>query len=782
MVAFLLGVAISHEITRPWLDSLPWLVATSLLLVLPRRFRIASVGWFGVGVAFGVIFLLSANAHRPPAAAEGRDMRLVGRVVGLPERDSGRERFLVEPESLRPYPRGTPLPRLVRLSWYSPDRPAVRPGERWALPVRLKRPRGFANPVRFDYERYLAARGIDATGYVHGTSTARRLGREAGVDAVRAHIARALRGRLGNDDGAAIVRALVVGDRRAVSDSLWSVLRASGTAHLVAISGLHVGLVAGLVWLLTAFAAVRCRPLTERFPARSVAAVAGLAAVTAYAALAGFSLPTTRALVMLALVTGLHLLRRPAAPLRVLLLAACAVVIAAPSSMLGSGFWLSFAAVALVLHAVERTPPGTGALTRMLRLQATLTLGLAPLTLLLFGNVSLLSFPVNLLAIPLFSLLVVPAALIGTCLGMAGVGVGFTLLEWLAGALDYLVHCLQALVAVVPGIPGQAASGWTALAVAAAVAALALRPLASSAVAMLLLSLVPALSGDRVPDGLRVTALDVGQGNAVVVRTRRHTLVYDTGPAWRSGAAAARFTMVPYLQQHAVTRIDRLVVSHKDIDHSGGTRVIDATFAHGPIWSGEPLPGFADARRCREGQHWRWDGVRFRVLWPPAGRRLSGNASSCVLLVAGDGIRVLLTGDIQKGQERAVASRLEGPVDILQVPHHGSRTSSSPGFVARAHPRIALISAGYHNRYGLPAAEVVRRYKCAGARVLNTAIVGAVTVRASANGVSSIHAWRTEHGHLYNDQVAAAYRGFRAGGEFQYDSSHPVEPDCRLRN
>lgn len=758
-LGLLLGVVLGVWLPQalwPWL--LPLL---SLLPLVAAGRRLAPSGWLVLGLLWALVWQAHALALRPPPALD-EPVIVTGRVVSLPEQEPGRQRFLLAPDAIAGW-QGEGLPRRIRVSAYG-EAPTVRAGETWRLPLRLRRPRGFMNPVRFDYERWLAAAHIDATAYLARPDAAERLAPARGFVAWRANVADALAAASGGGTGGAILRGLVAGDRRGFSDALWDTLRATGTSHLMAISGLHIGLVAaaghwlgGLLWGWLRLPGTRA----------GTASALALALAVGYAGLAGFALPTVRALIMLAVLLAGRLLRLPLAPGRALGLAAACVLLPDPAAALAPGFWLSFAAVAWILLVMRGR--GDGAMLGLWRIQLALGLGLAPVLALTFGELSLLALPVNLLVLPLFSLLVVPGALLGSLLLLWPALAGLVLTP-LASALSALASGGAALADAVAGVWQLPAVPLWAAALAVGGALLLVLPRGFPARGLwpaLALPLLLAGPAPPAPGSAAITYLEVGQGSAAVVRTRGSVTVVDTGPAWSGGANAAAFTLLPYLQALGVERVDTLLVTHADADHRGGVAGLLERFPVDRVISGEALAAAPQAERCRAGQRWVHDGVRFAILAPPAGQDWEGNAASCVLSVATAGGRALFTGDIEGPAEAWLARRLRRPADLLEVPHHGSAGSSGPALLAAARPRHAVVSAGFHNAYGLPAPATLRRLRCAGVRVHDLGRGGAARFRLDAAGVHWLGDERRRRaGWLHEDLRHGRFRG---ASQIHYD-------------
>jgi competence protein ComEC len=719
------------------LPAMAWLACLPLLAALAFKCR-----FLVVPVAFAVGFLWAAGAAHLRMAdwlapeLEGRDLEVVGVVASLPAVSERvvRFEFAVESSAER-------LPGKLLLAWYrSPwgeEGPAqleqaVHPGERWLFTVRLRRPHGNVNPHGFDYEAWLLERGVGATGYVRSRSERRHLGfRNSFLDYVE-KAREAVRDRflaeLGATPAAGILAALAVGDQRAISAEEWRLFNRTGVTHLMSISGLHVTLVSGLVAWLVSFGWRRVSAAVVRLPARKAAAAAAIAAALGYTLLAGFAVPAQRTFWMVTVVAAALWCGRIAAPGRTLALALAVVVAADPWSPLAPGLWLSFGAVALIFYVSAHE----WRIVQWARMQWAITVGLAPAALLLFAQVSLAGPLANALAIPLVSVVITPLALLAVVLPF----------DSLAQAAAWLVEWLLAFLEWCAGLPGavweqHTPSLWAvALALAGAVWILAPRGvpwravgLALMAPAFLLAPPVPA------PGQAWITALDVGQGLAVLVRTASRTLLYDAGPAYGPEADSGGRIVVPLLRATGVRSVDLLVLSHEDIDHLGGAltllEAIEVQALASSLPQDHPLQSLVPVpRRCVAGMAWDWDGVRFEFLHPPRGWEAARrNNQSCVLRITAGRASVLLTGDIERAaEEELVKSNAASGVDVLLVPHHGSRTSSSEEFIAALAPRWAIVPAGYRNRFGHPGREVLERYARAGVTLLRTDLDGAVSV------------------------------------------------------
>lgn len=731
----------------------------------------AAVAMFGLCGARAVAF----QAQALEAALEGRDLRVEGVVAAMPQVSDAGLRFRFEVDAARLGDTLVRLPPVIELSWYAsgwrgtdgPAEPqregaALRAGQRWDFTVRLKAPHGARNPQGFDYELWLWEQGVQATGYVRAgprdapprlVSPSRwrhpvEQWRQQVRDAIVQRLAPRGEPASGADAAAraraaGVVAALVTGDQRAIDRADWDLFRATGVAHLMSISGLHITLFAWIAVAAVGWLWRRSARLCLWWPAPSAALVGGVLLAGGYALFSGWGVPAQRTVGMLAVVALLRFMGRRWPWRQVWLLACAAVVLADPWALLQAGFWLSFVAVGVLFASdfiaendrQKSTPSALDRLKAFGREQWVVTLALTPLTLLLFGQVSLVGALANLVAIPWVTLVVTPLALLGMVWG--------PLWSAAAASLAPLVALLQALAAwpgAVVSLP--AAPLWAGVAAVAGGTCLALRwPWRLRVLGLPLL--VPALcwQSAQPPAGrFELLAADVGQGNAVLVRTARHALLYDAGPRYGIHSDAGERVLAPLLRAQGV-RLDQLVLSHRDTDHTGGARAVLAAQPSaalmGSIASEPDLLALRAATPCVAGQRWDWDGVAFEVLHPlPEDLAKTGvrsNALSCVLRITdAQGVAALLVGDIELPQEQALLAR-GAPLaaSVLLVPHHGSKSSSSAAFVDAVAPRTALVQAGYRNRFGHPAPEVAQRYRERGAALVASAACGAAHWRSA---------------------------------------------------
>ncbi|MGV3592540.1 MAG: DNA internalization-related competence protein ComEC/Rec2 [Gammaproteobacteria bacterium] len=817
-LAFSLGLILCGFVPRvPAFVFIAGALAGGVLLHVHRLGRLP--GAFLLGCGWLLLYAHQSLAALWPERLEGVDVWAEGIVWSLPQQTERSLRFEFHIEHVCEH--GNPadcdlaaLPeagQTVLINLYQPL--PIAPGQRWRLQLRLQRPHGFANPGGFDYEAWLMQNGIRATGYVRehrGNVLVAQTARRAFTQLRHALVA-----KIDAVEGLRyphLIRALTLGDHYGISDDEWELFRQTGTNHLIVISGMHVALIALLLYRLGWWLATRWTRLLLVCPAPQVAAGFALLGAWCYSGLAGLSLPVQRAFVMAAVLFAGRLLRRQTSSVDALCLALALILALDPLAPQNAGFWLSYCAVAVLLLILRpdntATHPGNGegngrdgrnerkernerrgntgaddnchvahvehdtgtgssgggkwraaawkwlargsrVLWLEWRTQWFVSLGLLPILLLFFQQISPLAPLVNMPAIPYVGILIVPLALCAVALLWIWPAVAEPLLrltDWLLhGYMLGLAGWVQTMpldLVTLPALPLPA----LVLLCGATLAALFLRQAAIRFAATLLVPLLfIAWPQPQLAEGaLHVAVLDTGQGLAVVVGTRGHQLLYDTGPYFSSRFDAGSDVVVPYLRQRNIHRLDTVIVSHADGDHAGGLPGVAAAYPDarylGSAPEEFPLPGAA----CTAGQQWNWDGVDFRMLHPdrPGYER---NDSSCVLQITSGNSSVLLPGDIERASERhLLAQRVLQPVTLLIAPHHGSASSSTVDFVATTHPQVVVYASGYRNRFGHPRADVRARYVRAGSAEYLTSRSGAVEFELDAGGLKAVHERRRE--------------------------------------
>lgn len=764
LIAFCLGVwLLQQQAVLPssrWLGLLPLLGS---VLWLPRysqtppeilrRLAVALLS-LALGFAWAAWRADLRLAERLPDHWQGVDIRLVGVVSDLPQSDARGERFVFDVEQVLT-PDAPDLQHIQIARYWPRDAqdhiPTVQAGERWQFTVRLKRPYGTHNPHGFDLEAWMLERGIAASGYVREQAAPQRLAARAAtptawVAATRAGIRERIGATLTDAPYAGVITALVIGDQRGIPHEQLRAFTRTGIQHLISISGLHITMIAALAGWAVAFGWRRWPRLAERLPSRQAGLLAAVLAATAYSILAGFQVPAQRTLFMLAVLALAFWGRREPQPFSALIWALFIVLLIDPWVVLSAGFWLSFGAMAVILWVSFGRVALPDKLRGWISVQAALTLALAPALLLLFQQVSLISPLANAIAIPLVSWLVTPLALLGVIAPPL-----WHAAAWLMDGLGQALLWASALpwaIAVQP-----APTGWATLLAVIGTAWLLLPrgfPLRALGAFLWLPLLFPPIAS-IAPKHFEADVIDVGQGTAILIRTARHTLLYDTGPAFADSDAGERI-VVPYLRATGVASLSGMIVSHDDNDHSGGLQSVlrdlpTGWLLHGlpatsPLLNGTPAP-----RHCQRGQHWEWDGVRFDILNPPATAYTKANRRdndySCVLKISSGGQSLLITGDGERRVELELMEQALRNKDtnlsatVLIAGHHGSRTSSLAKFVEQVQPQISVFTLGYRNRFGHPHPQVVSRFREQNARILRSDHSGLIKLTFSEAGVAT---------------------------------------------
>lgn len=747
MLAFMMGLHAVQQLST--LPSLATLILIPFTFLLARQYKLFNVPVFLVlGAGWMTLSGQLMLKDSLPAELEQRDILVQGRVISMPEVFERYQRFrfhithIALPGAQVPGLADIPRELETRLNWYNRNVEVI-PGQTWQLVVRLKRPHGFMNPGGFDYETWLLRKGIRALGYVRNNDDPKLLHPAQGayVERLRFYLAQEIK-QLVSPEYQGLVLALSLGDRSRLSNPHRALFQQTGTSHLIAISGLHLGLVASMVFWLVRLGWSRSNALTRVVPAPRAAIVLAFSSALVYALLAGFSLPTQRALIMTAVVLGSVTLARPVAVSHSLCLAALLVLLVDPLSFQSSGFWLSFCAVAAILYLLQGRGSSAGPLRRWFKLQIALSLLLGPLLVICFNQLPVYSVAANIFSIPLVGLVIVPLVLLampGLFLAPAFSEVLYRVVIDLIDMLWWLLEWLQSLPVHTLAVPGSGFSAWlcafTGIVILFMPRGLPARWLG---IVWLLPLAFPQLLQPKQSE-FRLTLLDVGQGLAALVQTRQHTLLYDTGARFSERFNVGEAVIVPYLVNQGVNQLDMLVISHGDNDHIGGASAVIEAAQPGVVLSSVPVEtGYQHAFNCHAGQGWDWDGVRFEMLHPASDSTLEGNNASCVLKVSGAYGSVLLTGDIEKRAEADLVQHHYGKLDsrVLVVPHHGSRTSSSQAFINAVGPDYAFITAGYRNRFGLPKQDIIMRYTQRGVDTRVSYQSGALLVNFASSGLT----------------------------------------------
>lgn len=778
-LSFALGVWLLQQQAALPLFGFAWLLAGIPLALAIRTesmpskiLKILLIAAFACAAGFYDAALQAKNrlSAELPADWQGRDIELVGVVAKLPRNVERGQRFAFDVE--KTLTAGVELPAHLYLSTY-PDTPspALHAAERWRLTVRLKRIHGSSNPHAFDFELWALENNVRATGYVRNDQHNKLVDRRAHgllylIETWREAVRDKFDEVLGPAPYTGVLTALSVGDQGSIPRAQWQVFARTGVIHLMSISGLHITMLSGIGFAIAYRLWRRSARLTLRLPARKAAALAALLVAAGYTLLSGYGVPAQRTLYMVASVAIALWLNRSFSLSQILCIALLGVLLLDPWAVLAPGFWLSFGAVALIFfvsaHRIGPAETGRGSwpkrvLTEYATVQWAMSIGLTPLLLGLFGQVSLISPVANAIAIPLISIVVVPLALLGAALPTE-------VPLWLAHmSMEAAMRMLEFLSRLPQSVWIQHAPSAASIALGACGAVWMLAPAGFASRWLGLLMMLPMfLNGPAPPEpaSLRMIVFDVGQGLSAAMQTRHHALLYDTGPDYSGDADSGNRIIVPALRGMGIAKLDGVILSHDDIDHTGGTASLLDAIPTGWIASSRDSMKTVSANaghivRCRDGQSWEWGGVLFEMLNPSAdsrGIKAHDNDAGCVLRIGTGDRHILLTADIERrGEARLLHIHPEQlAADLLVVPHHGSSSSSHLDFIAAVLPDYAVFTNGYRNRFGHPKPEVLQRYLDSGAVPLRSDKDGAILIEMSGRELH-VERYRTIHRRYWMD-------------------------------
>jgi competence protein ComEC len=744
---FLAGILSVQQMSA--LPEFAWLPVAIIALGILVRLR----WWYGIffvaGVLWAVVFASIRLDDRLPEQLAGQDIQIQGVIADLPEHENNHIRF-----NFNVLESAKRIPNKLRLTWYYPDQ-TIKAGQEWAYTVRLKPPHGTNNPGGFDYERWLFVEGIGATGYVRPKPGPKLVdGGSTKVNLLvwRQQIAEQLEQTLADSKSLALIKALTIGDGDSLSPNQWEIFRNTGTTHLMVISGSHIGLIAGFVYLLV----IRLWAWTGilAWSPQKVAAIVALVTAIFYAGLTGFSVPAQRSALMIAIAMTAIIQQRNTQPYHVLAVALFAVLVIDPLVVLSAGFWLSFIAVSLIIYVLAGRLGKPGFIRGSVKINWVTSVGLAPLLLLFFQQISLITPLANLIAVPIISLVVVPLALLATLIMLASPLLATKLFIPVDLALQGLWWVLVNLAALPLATINHTQPSWWALGFAVPGIALLFAPKGMPSRWLGLLILFPLVfteSSKIAPGVVKMTLLDVGQGLSAVVQTANHALVYDTGAKFSSTSDSGQSVVVPFLRNQGINKVDTLIVSHGDNDHIGGADSLINNVPTDTILTSVPqqLSDYAPTQ-CKAGQSWSWDKVRFTILSPKLGNLLSDNDNSCVLQIQAQQGTALLSGDIEAEAESWLVETYGDNLksDVLIAPHHGSQTSSTTKFLNAVKPSVILIPAGYRNQFGHPHQDVIQRYRDLPVKWLNSAEEGAIPIIMDKQ--LELEKWREAEGKYWN--------------------------------
>lgn len=692
---------------------------------------------FMLGFAWAVIRANDTLSWSLPASWEKSDIQVEGVVLNLPNVTTHATKFLFQIQSLNYLSEHSHPNAVVQLKWYQ-DVPLIKPGQRWRLTVRLRQPRGLSNPGSFDYASYLFQAGIRATGYVNTRHAFELLDENATVastESFRFLWNQTLSSLLDGRQFAGLIKALALGYRYEMTAMQWQVLQKTGTSHLMAISGLHVGMIAAFSLILFQMLFAVVLGQSRRYSPRQMAALFTMFVVWGYSLAAGFSVPTQRAAVMISVLLLCSLSKRHLSKSWALGIALWVVLLLAPFSVLSVSFWLSFTAVIVIFLILAVCEKQTSKLKTFFAVHVGLTLGLMPMTALYFQQVSLVTPLANFVAVPVVSFILLPLIWLGSLLAWLNpplADIAFNLAEWVC---DYLWRYLSYLAQW--SWSSLAVSQWMSYGLAFMVLMVVIYFVSIKTQYKYILSGILVFVfcgfGYSFHDSAvyKMSVLDVGQGLAIVVQTKNHVMVYDAGAALGPSYNMGNRVVVPFLRHQGIRQIDKLVISHGDNDHLGGAEAIHDMMKVNDVISGNPdMISWRSASHCRAGMKWIWDAVHFEVLHPSKRYKVRNN-NSCVIQISVGNKRFLLTGDIEATVERELVASAgqQLQADVLVVAHHGSKTSSTTEFLSKVQPAFAIVSAGYKNRYRQPHSSVIERFKSLSTQIINTAEAGAIMMK-----------------------------------------------------
>lgn len=643
-----------------------------------------------------------------PKEQEGKPQLITGYIASIPEKNSRNTSFTFLLNKTH---------HVVQLAWQDASA-SLHVGDQWQLLVSLKRIHGTQNPGAYDSEAGALQKGLRAKGSVIANQKNLYLSHNIfryPIEQLREWLLEKIQACMPATAGSHWLKALMVGDRRAIPQEEWQVLRRTGTNHLMAIAGLHIGVIAGFIHFIVNWCWRLSPRLLYLMPAQQASVCAAVFAGILYSALAGFPLPTQRACFMLMLFGLLFVLRRQSNPWQVWILAMGMVLILNPLSVLTESFWLSFGTLALIIYGMGGRLSPSGWWWKWGRVQWVIAVGLIPLSLSQFGEVSLVSFIANCIAIPWLAFFILPFCFLGTIAALIFPWLGKGILLLAGVSLSGLWWLLTWFASLPLSAWSQAMPSTFIYFISIGGCLLLLLPAGAPGRWLGFLWLMPLFfyQPDKPKQGeLWLTLLDVGQGLSVVVQTATHSLVYDTGEKIGPIDMGER-VLLPFLRTVGIKKVDMLVVSHGDNDHIGGAASL---MHHLPIIQiktsvPEKLPT-NHTNYCLAGDSWMWDGIRFSFLHPTREDLGFGNDSSCVLRIEQGEHAVLLTGDIEKLAEQHLLTRASSlTADILVAPHHGSKTSGIREFIEAVHPRYVLYAVGYRNRYHFPHPSVMKAYQ-----------------------------------------------------------------------
>ncbi|MCF6288576.1 MAG: DNA internalization-related competence protein ComEC/Rec2 [Proteobacteria bacterium] len=679
-----------------------------------------------LGFSFAIVAGLYAKSQQLQTIPTA-NITLLGSIVDLPKQQQDRTKFTFKVENHK-------LKKLL-VSWYDTEQ-QVRAGQKWQLELKLKPIHGYNNPGSFDYSKWLFRQGYDATATVKSAKLLPKqsINISAWVNNLRFEIGEVINQNIKSVRVQALIQALTIGDKSQISFADSQLFQTTGTAHLIAISGLHIGLIA----LVGVFFGRLCFFVftSQKFNRYKFEAIFAISFALFYALLAGLSIPTIRALVMVIVFSLAHVFKTSISRWQAWSIALMIILVIDPFSVLDIGFWFSFGAVAVLMFAFTGRKSSNNFISAFIKAQVIILLGLMPLMVIVFQKVTILSPVANILILPLASLLLIPLIFISIFVytfSATMAGFLFTYIEKLSLYLFAILDYLQQLDYV--NLTINNINPFTfGLLLLAAIALLLPKLFRWRFIAVvLLLPLFLIKSNNITEHEFRVNVLDVGQGLSIIVTTKKHTLIYDTGAKFEAGFSLATSVVLPFLQSKGITAVDKIILSHKDNDHAGGIDELRKSFPNAEV-----LAVTGEYPTCVYPKSWTWDEVKFEVLSPYNTNPYLGNNSSCVIKISSNNGSILLTGDIHEPIEYRLLQNFSEQItsDVLIIPHHGSKTSSSKDFITQVNPKTAINSSGFANQFNHPHPHIKQAYLTNGSEFLDTQDQGMIELLFQNSNIS----------------------------------------------
>lgn len=720
--AFLLGDGLLQSLST--LPYVPGWIALSCMMGL--LFSFCKKKWLLIltfllaGFSYSAWYAENALTQRLSSAFTQKKITVIGTIKTIPNHDNISTHFNLQTHF--------PFTKTVRLTWRDQP-PNLKVGQIWQLHVRLQPPRGTANPGGFDFSAWSLAQGIDAVGYVSSSQSNQLLSeRFLLMQYIRQYVYNAITALMPQTSSAHWLPALIVGEKQQIIKDEWRTLRLTGTNHLMAIAGLHIGLLVTIMHFLILFIWRRFALLCLYCPAPIAAACASLAIGISYSLLAGFSLPTQRASIMLSALTLAYLSKRLVSAWHIFAVALFVVLLINPLQILTDSFWLSFTTLTFIFYGMQHRLHPQNMWWKWGRVQWVISVGLLPLSILLFHEISLIAFIANMFAIPWMLFFILPCCFLATAtLFIYSPLAHFFLVcaDKSVSVLMYVLHWLTTFpfVSCYFAIP----TWYVCFSLIGVLLILSPLPfLLRWHGVFWFLPLILYQPAKLAAGEMKVSVLDVGQGLSIVAQTANHVLIYDTGARFQSGGDMGERVVVPFLQHEGIKKIDALVISHDDNDHRGGADSITTIFSPRFIFASRNQKKWASIF-CQSDVKWQWDKINFRFLHPT---QLTGskNNDSCVLQISNENSVILIPGDIEKKAEKELIARYKENLKatVLIVPHHGSKTSSTLAFVQMVQPKYAIYSVEFHNHYHLPHPDIKKRYASVAIQQLSTDAMGMI--------------------------------------------------------